>query len=168
MSSAKYAPVPTTAQPPATIMPQDLNSMISESEKSPRGNSSSCQHSCGHCESNGNGHPPEHRGCHNGRLRRVLLPALIAFVILSGLFALSCVRGYGADAAAWGVEALFSRQNNGAGSGSDNGVFVDRKYYLIVIFVPSRTLFAVHATFAHAAVVLLACSASDAVFVLKD
>ncbi|KAF7341913.1 hypothetical protein MSAN_02047200 [Mycena sanguinolenta] len=88
---------------------------------------------------------PRHAGhahCHNGRLRGILFPALIALVVLSGLVALFCL--FGDNIASTDpteiIEGLFHTKRaldggSGSGSGSSGSSFTNRKLYLIVIFV---------------------------------
>ncbi|KAK7002426.1 hypothetical protein R3P38DRAFT_3042927 [Favolaschia claudopus] len=85
-----------------------------------------------------------HKHCHNSRLKRFLVPVVVALVAVCSLIGLYCLLG--GDMADPGeiVEGLFyaKRQfdggNGGSGSGSGNGTesdFTRRKLYLIVIFV---------------------------------
>jgi len=71
--------------------------------------------------------------CHRSRLRRVLLPALAAFLTLSFLMALSCMYDVGA-LFGLGADGL-TRRSTGATTSSNSGPFVNHKLYLIVIFV---------------------------------
>ncbi|KAJ7070390.1 hypothetical protein B0H15DRAFT_114745 [Mycena belliarum] len=76
-----------------------------------------------------------HKPCHNGRLRRMLVPALLAFLALSVLGALFCVFGEGMADPNELVEGLFQVKRAVDGSGSSESDFTKRKLYLIVIFV---------------------------------
>ncbi|KAJ7302463.1 hypothetical protein DFH08DRAFT_905312 [Mycena albidolilacea] len=83
-----------------------------------------------------------YKHCHNGRLKRILVPALIAILALFGVGALMCVLGgHMADPGEM-VEGLFhvkrAVDGDGSGSGSGSGTessFTKHKLYLIVIFV---------------------------------
>ncbi|KAG5635739.1 hypothetical protein H0H81_010239 [Sphagnurus paluster] len=133
------------------------------------GHSHSHSHSHGQqCESGdecSNGHQHGRR-CHNSRLRRLLFPALAAFFMLSALFALSCVYDT-SGLFEMGLSGLARRATGDTTSGN-NGTFVDKKYYIIVIVVgfqlttvqvPSKIRSAARATSAHAAVVSPASNA---------
>jgi len=81
-----------------------------------------------------------HKHCHNGRLRRILFPALIAIVALSGLVALFCFLGGNMAEPGEIIEGLFHVKRavdggSGSGSGSTESSFTKHKLYLIVIFV---------------------------------
>ncbi|KAJ7187348.1 hypothetical protein C8R46DRAFT_288123 [Mycena filopes] len=80
-----------------------------------------------------------HKHCHNGRLRRVLVPALLTLLALSALFAVShCVFGNTDPGEV--LEGLLHLKravvdgdgSNSTGSGS---TFTKNKLYLIVVFV---------------------------------
>jgi len=64
--------------------------------------------------------PPEHRHCHNIRLRRLILPALLVLLALGGLLAINW-HGW----STWGVDSLAGRDFNdtilGNGTTSGNG-----------------------------------------------
>ncbi|KAJ4479103.1 hypothetical protein J3R30DRAFT_2715377 [Lentinula aciculospora] len=71
---------------------------------------------------------PDAQRCHASRLRRVILPAVIALVSLGGLLALSCVLD-----AFIGIEdagGLLRRATDG-----NENTFVNNKLYLIIVFV---------------------------------
>ncbi|KAJ7050969.1 hypothetical protein C8F01DRAFT_1377264 [Mycena amicta] len=86
--------------------------------------------------------PHEHKHCHNGRLRRLLVPALILLVSLSGLIALLCfvgdAMGVSSDPTAI-LDGLFAVKRavvDGDNGSTDSGsTFTKHKLYLIVIFV---------------------------------
>lgn len=61
-----------------------------------------------------------HKHCHNGRLKRILVPALIAIVALFGVGALMCVLGGHMSDPGEMIEGLFhvKRAVDGDGSGS--------------------------------------------------
>jgi hypothetical protein len=58
-----------------------------------------------HCE-HGQTSSSEHPSCHNTRLRRFLLPAILAFVALGSLLAWNCVYGMPNGIPAWGVDLM--------------------------------------------------------------
>ncbi|KAF8183669.1 hypothetical protein BJ912DRAFT_545355 [Pholiota molesta] len=129
MSSAKYSPVSVTEQPRASNdLPMYLKapSMVS-SEKGCHGH----DHSCSQQDSSDS---HRHR-CHNGRLRRFLIPFIVALLLLGGLLAFSCASGHGAGE--WGLDTLMSRAIGDTTSGStgSGSTFVNRKLYLIIVFV---------------------------------
>ncbi|KAJ3744081.1 hypothetical protein DFH05DRAFT_1148888 [Lentinula detonsa] len=65
--------------------------------------------------------------CHASRLRRAILPIIIALVSLGGLLALSCaLHGF------IGAEDTGALLKRATGS---NGTFVNNKLYLIIVFV---------------------------------
>ncbi|THU90631.1 hypothetical protein K435DRAFT_255147 [Dendrothele bispora CBS 962.96] len=82
-----------------------------------------------------------HKRCHASRLRRFLLPLTISLLSLGAVLAFSCVYDMmgllGYDSGSEGDGGfLMKRQSNGStGSGNGDNTFIDRKYYLIVIFV---------------------------------
>ncbi|KAJ7442034.1 hypothetical protein FB451DRAFT_1440779 [Mycena latifolia] len=86
-----------------------------------------------------------HIACHNGRLRRLLMPALIALrcsaslVALAGFIALLCFFDEGGADLSKIIGGLFQvkRTVTGDGSGSTNSesAFTKHKLYLIVIFI---------------------------------
>ncbi|KAJ7127962.1 hypothetical protein C8R44DRAFT_873732 [Mycena epipterygia] len=77
-----------------------------------------------------------HKPCHNGRLRRFLLPAVVALVVLSGLAALFCFSM--ADPGEI-IEGIFHVKRavtgDGTGSTGTESSFTKHKLYLIVVFV---------------------------------
>ncbi|KAJ6632309.1 hypothetical protein B0H10DRAFT_1976909 [Mycena sp. CBHHK59/15] len=79
-----------------------------------------------------------HKPCHNGRLRRLLVPFLIALLTLSGLVALSCLFGDGSGTGPTDIiEGLLhvKRASDGSVSSGNESSFTKHKLYLIVIFV---------------------------------
>ncbi|ESK89019.1 hypothetical protein Moror_13138 [Moniliophthora roreri MCA 2997] len=78
----------------------------------------------GRCESDA----PCHRHCHQARLRRYLLPAIATLLAIAGLFAVSCFYDM-SEVIGLGAGGLAKRATG------DENSFVDRKYYLIVIFI---------------------------------
>ncbi|KAF8151353.1 hypothetical protein B0H34DRAFT_678003 [Crassisporium funariophilum] len=87
------------------------------------------ENACNQCDAP----PSEHRGCHNATLRRLFLPAIIALLLLGGLLAYGCASGHGAPA--W-MDGLVRRAvGDGTSSSGTGGPFVNRKLYLVVIFV---------------------------------
>ncbi|KAJ6506726.1 hypothetical protein C8R45DRAFT_510389 [Mycena sanguinolenta] len=83
-----------------------------------------------------------HAHCHNGRLRGILFPALMALFVLSGLVALFCFLGDNVTSAdpTEIIEGLFHAKRalgggSDSGSGSTGSSFTKHKLYLIVIFV---------------------------------
>ncbi|KAJ7478990.1 hypothetical protein FB451DRAFT_1365605 [Mycena latifolia] len=80
-----------------------------------------------------------HKACHNGRLRRILMPAMISLVALAGFIALLCVFGEGGADPSEIVGGLFQVKRAGTGDGSGStdseSAFTKHKLYLIVIFV---------------------------------
>ncbi|KAJ7616166.1 hypothetical protein DFH06DRAFT_1239312 [Mycena polygramma] len=78
-----------------------------------------------------------HKHCHNGRLRRILVPTLIAVVALAGLFALFCFLGDAFADPGEMMESLFHLKravDGDSGSGTES-TFTKNKLYLIVVFV---------------------------------
>lgn len=77
-----------------------------------------------------------HKHCHNGRLKRILFPALIVIFALSGLFALFCFLGNGVADPGEMIEGLFhiKRAVDGgdSGSGSTGSTFTKHKCALVV------------------------------------
>ncbi|KIK56490.1 hypothetical protein GYMLUDRAFT_782470 [Collybiopsis luxurians FD-317 M1] len=69
--------------------------------------------------------------CHSSRLKRVLVPVVMTLVTLGALFAVSCFLDAFVGEGIGG--GLLKRATDGSGSGNDS--FVNRKFYLIVIFV---------------------------------
>ncbi|KAJ3752984.1 hypothetical protein EV360DRAFT_74881 [Lentinula raphanica] len=65
--------------------------------------------------------------CHASRLRRVILPAIVAMVSLGGLLVLSCISA--GLSGVEGADGLLKRATD------DNGTFVNNKLYLIIVFV---------------------------------
>lgn len=97
-----------------------------------------CQHGeCAH--GHAHEHSSNHRKCHGSRLRRMLLPLIISLLSVGAVLAFSCVYDmlglFGNGDGDYG--SLMKRQSNGAGGGTagNDNAFVDRKLYLIVIFV---------------------------------
>ncbi|KAJ6535055.1 hypothetical protein B0H19DRAFT_1184817 [Mycena capillaripes] len=80
-----------------------------------------------------------HKHCHNGSLKRILFPALMAIVALCGIFALFCFLGDGLADPGEMIEGLFHVKravDGGSGSGSGTeSAFTKHKLYLIVVFV---------------------------------
>ncbi|KDR71539.1 hypothetical protein GALMADRAFT_789508 [Galerina marginata CBS 339.88] len=130
-------------QPSAAIYPLDAKlvapSSVEYDEKvfhdDNEGVAHNHQNSCD-CQSQSQSHTPssDHRHCHNGRLRRFLVPALLALVFLAGLFTFSCMSGH--SVAGWGADSLFSRAvTDGTTGNGTQGSFIHNKLYLIVVFV---------------------------------
>ncbi|KAJ7782236.1 hypothetical protein DFH07DRAFT_317812 [Mycena maculata] len=81
---------------------------------------------------------PSHNPCHNSRLRRLLLPALIALTLLAGLVALFCVLDdpFGMNGIVEGLlHVKRAVTGDDSGSGSTESAFTKHKLYLIVVFV---------------------------------
>ncbi|KAJ7757986.1 hypothetical protein B0H16DRAFT_1527762 [Mycena metata] len=79
-----------------------------------------------------------HKHCHNGRLKRFLIPALVAIVALSGLFAVLCFLGESVGDPSEMLEGLFQVKravDGGDSTGSTGSTFTKHKLYLIVVFV---------------------------------
>ncbi|KAJ6600457.1 hypothetical protein DFH09DRAFT_1271278 [Mycena vulgaris] len=79
--------------------------------------------------------PASHNPCHNTRLRRLLVPALLSLLALAALGALLCVLS---DAPGDIVEGLFHVKRAVNGDGSNSGTesaFTKNKLYLVVVFV---------------------------------
>ncbi|KAF9459843.1 hypothetical protein BDZ94DRAFT_1267254 [Collybia nuda] len=72
-----------------------------------------------------------HKGCHGARLRRILLPLLVAFLTLCIILAFSCMGG--GEIFGMGVEGLARRA--AGDTTTDDDPFVHNKLYLIVILV---------------------------------
>jgi len=139
MSSTKFATglvsVTEQPQPSAVIYPIDSKhaAVVECNEKLLPGDNENIAHHEGSCDCQRQTPSSDHRHCHNGRLRRFLVPALIAFVLLAGLFTFSCMDG--SSLSGWGTEGLVSRAiTNGTNNGT-GGSFIHNKLYLIVIFV---------------------------------
>ncbi|KAJ7110733.1 hypothetical protein C8R43DRAFT_1139298 [Mycena crocata] len=79
--------------------------------------------------------PASHKPCHNGRLRRILLPALVALLTLSGVLALYCLLGNGMADPGEIIEGLFAVKRAVDGDPNSESAFTKNKLYLIVIFV---------------------------------
>ncbi|TFK35681.1 hypothetical protein BDQ12DRAFT_737398 [Crucibulum laeve] len=75
-----------------------------------------------------------HKNCHNSRLRRFLVPIIVALLTLGVVLAFSCIIDY-FNLFELGTEGLMRRAADAATGTNDNGSFVNRKLYLIVIFV---------------------------------
>ncbi|KAJ7443576.1 hypothetical protein FB451DRAFT_1568660, partial [Mycena latifolia] len=67
-----------------------------------------------------------HKACHNGRLRRILMPAMISLVALAGFIA-EIVGGL--------FQVKRAGTGDGSGSTDSESAFTKHKLYLIVIFV---------------------------------
>ncbi|PPQ87234.1 hypothetical protein CVT25_004084 [Psilocybe cyanescens] len=155
-------------QPSSGIYPMDqkfnIDVELNEKMNSTRGDGQLINRHSPSCECSQ--HPPQanHRHCHNGRLRRFLIPAIIAVIIVAGLMTFACMGGYDLDG--WGADNLVSRAiGGGTGNPNNNNTFVHRKLYLIVVFVglfvaPSRIPYVAHAIYVLAVVVSLASNAS--------
>jgi len=94
---------------------------------------------CHHCECADTNHSLPHRACHQSRLRRLLIPALVSIATVATIFVISCIRNLEILAAFLpddGVLGL-SKRALGAGdtTGSDQSSFVHKKFYLIVVLV---------------------------------
>lgn len=129
MSSYTYTGRITSQPQPAANL--DLKSTSFEPEKGSHNDSQVHDHNCEECD--GTSNHSDHRRCHNGRLRRFLVPILALFVLLGTLLAIGSCMGGHADLSGWGFENLVGRA---VGDGTtNNGTFVHNKLYLIVIFV---------------------------------
>lgn len=78
------------------------------------------------CESFDSG---SHKKCHNSRLRRLFLPAVMVLLTISALLLISCSSNFG-EVVGFGEDGLFKRATN-----SNDGTFTSNKLYLIAIFV---------------------------------
>ncbi|KAF9266601.1 hypothetical protein L218DRAFT_78231 [Marasmius fiardii PR-910] len=76
---------------------------------------------------------PCHRRCHRDRLRRSLFTLVAVLLGTAALFSLACFFGV-SEVLSIGAEGLAKRAT-GTDSTNGNSSFVDRKLYLIVIFV---------------------------------
>jgi hypothetical protein len=76
------------------------------------------EHDCQQCDESAG-----HRRCHNGRLRRFLLPIIAAFLLLGSLMAVACMLGHGSE---WGLEGLVARAVDNTANGN-NSPFVRNK-----------------------------------------
>ncbi|KAK7448070.1 hypothetical protein VKT23_013826 [Stygiomarasmius scandens] len=125
---------PSVTNQPSSLSSMDVYQDFPVDEKRQHEFSQQCQH--GEC-AHGHAHDLSlnHRRCHSSRLRRFLLPVIISLLSLGAVLAFSCMYdmmgmlGYGGNEG-----GLMKRQSNGSSS-SDSNTFVDRKYYLIIIFV---------------------------------
>lgn len=91
------------------------------------------------CESQRPNGTSGHGSCHNSRLRRLLIPALIAFIVLGGLMTLGCTMG-GYNPGSWGsdlVSRALGDSTTGSGNGTNGGTFVHNKrvYSLCLFFL---------------------------------
>ena len=138
MSSAKYSKLSVTEQPQAiawTPEPKEAGLQALKEYMVQRGattgatgHSSTC--SCSekqeqHDQQEGLTQHSDHRRCHNGRLRRFLLPAVAFFLFLMALMAVGCMS-MGADAG-WSVSDLVSRAVGDGTTNNGNSPFVHRK-----------------------------------------
>ncbi|KIM43911.1 hypothetical protein M413DRAFT_442977 [Hebeloma cylindrosporum] len=134
MASFKYSPVSVTEQPlPSGKLSLDMQSTplgfsekYSDDHECQQHNPHSCEDQCHQHSTSSN-----HRHCHNGRLRRLLVPALIALVLLGGALAYTCLF-HGLSLV--GMEDLVARAVTDTASGGES-TFTKHKLYLIVIFV---------------------------------
>ncbi|KAF9481496.1 hypothetical protein BDN70DRAFT_876289 [Pholiota conissans] len=135
MSTVKYSPVSVTEQPLASHdLPMDLKVASQSMESLGKGCHYGNNHNHHACSQRDSTLDSDHHRCHNGRLRRFLVPFLIAFLIIGGLVAYGCATGHGA-VDGWGLESLMSRAVGDSTTNNGSGTFVDRKLYLIVVFV---------------------------------
>jgi len=144
MASFKYSPIPVIEQPlPSHRLSLDTQSPFLGSSEKGFLNATECQRqhlsSTQPCtceeqwglDSTLPNHPNDHRRCHNGRLRRFLLPAaIISFVLLLvGCAALA----FNNEFCLMGPDGLVARALNNTTNNGDT--FTKNKLYLIVIFV---------------------------------
>lgn len=106
-----------TNQPQATGNPE-LGSLDSkQSEKSFDDSLDDGGHHHHHqCEHGQQTSFSEHDNCHNFRLRRFLLPAILVFVALGGILAWSCMRGM----PGWGADLMARALTDGSTSGESS------------------------------------------------
>ncbi|KAL0572315.1 hypothetical protein V5O48_009637 [Marasmius crinis-equi] len=120
----------TTQQPSFNVnnmdLYQDLHAHPGD-EKRSQNHQLECY--AGHCEAN----RPCHRSCHKERLRRFLVPVVATLLGIAALFALSCFFDF-SEIMSMGTEGLVKRAT-GDTAGNGNNAFVNKKYYLIVIFI---------------------------------
>ena len=123
------------SQPSVTNQPQanlnlaslNFNQSIPVHEKKSLDDASlenSHHHHHHHCEHD---QTSEHHRCHNIRLRRFLLPAILVLVALGGLLAWGCVNWHSLPA--WGVD-LMGRALGDDNSTSNENPFVQNKRQL--------------------------------------
>jgi len=119
-----------------THQPMSLSSMDLHYQDEKRPDVLSCtSHNCqcGYIDSR------PHRTCHNSRLRRVLMPALISIMTVVTIIFICCVRNFdamGVFASDGGVWAVSKRAVvDSTGSNNGGSTFTNNKLYLIIIFV---------------------------------
>ena len=134
MASFKYSPVSVTEQPlPSGKLSLDMQSPApSLSEKY----SDECQQqavnsrSCEECHHHSTAASSNRRRCHNGRLRRLLVPALIALLLLGGALAYGCLNhGF----SALGMDDLVARAVTDTTTGNES-TFTKHKCELQIPF----------------------------------
>jgi len=129
MAPTGYTRLSVTEQPQAELSMNFSTEKLAEKISGPGHHheaDATHEHDCQQCEESAG-----HRRCHNGRLRRFLLPIIAAFVLLGSLMAVGCMLGHGSE---WGLEGLVSRAVDNTTNGN-NSPFVRNKLYLIVVFV---------------------------------
>lgn len=102
---------------PVSLSSMNLYHSIDEKNQHEHHNISSNPHAC-ECESNGPS--ASHKSCHNSRLRRFLVPALIALLTIGAVLALSCFVDFGGS----GMGSLLKRATDDTSSGD---TFTNRK-----------------------------------------
>ncbi|KAF5376774.1 hypothetical protein D9757_009491 [Collybiopsis confluens] len=115
--SVEYEPIP--------VLPMDLHSSGLDEKKTA---SFSSTHPCYEEDRHRCSQPQR---CHGSRLKRVLIPAIMAFLALGASLAVLCILDGLLDGGISG--GLLRRATDGTNSGNDS--FVNNKFYLIVIFV---------------------------------
>jgi len=135
MSSFRYSPVSVTEQPlPSGKLSLDMQTTpLGLSEKYSDECQQQADHSCSCEESHHHltAPSPNRRRCHNGRLRLLLVPALIALLLLGGALVYFCMNH---GLSALGMDGLVARAVSDTTTGTES-TFTKHKLYLIVIFV---------------------------------
>lgn len=121
MASFRYSPVSVTEQPlPSGKLSLDMQSTpLSLSEKYSDECQQQADHSCSCEESHhhSTAPSPNRRRCHNGRLRLLFVPALIALLLLGGALVYFCMNH---GLSALGMDGLLARAVSDTTTGNES------------------------------------------------